>query len=326
MGRHGIGRRLTLRCLALVALAAAISAGPASGQSNEYSTQQWWLAIDDFMPKLWAEGNAMPMEELLIFEPGEGRAENRAMLFLSLGAEDCLRPAPQCSDAPLIARAEVAVTDGTLVFSNAVAGAETILWGPEPNLDDDLRARAVTGTARWSYSLDVDGVRLSLTDDLGRSRQFVRVMPDQLRTLRAGFMALGLPASEHWRCFLANATSAEPGLSDLSGDPSLVPPDFADFLEAATHVAALQVLAFDDPAAIRAAGDAYEPLMVPRIEGFIPPTTAEEHKALQRQRATTMMAIHGGPRDDTLPLSEDAIDAFARATSGDPAYAAMACA
>lgn len=82
----------------------------------------WWIAIDEWWPRIW-EGAGIPaMEELLIVD-ADGEVENRLLQFRTPDAKLCIESGGlYCSDAPVVAEAGVAVTDGRLEFLDRVEG------------------------------------------------------------------------------------------------------------------------------------------------------------------------------------------------------------
>ena len=195
----------------LLVVVFAILPLPATAQSSlAAQLPGWWISIDEVGHKpLWDRGVIVPMEELLIIDE-RLNFENRMMGFFRGDPESCSMGGP-CSDAPLIATGRLALavaSPGMLSIEDHRATTATL---DHKDVDRFIRERAVSTTRSWRFSLTSDGADLLLflrrqPDD--EPRAFVKVEPDRLRRLRAGFRMTELSAFKHWRCWITGATEA----------------------------------------------------------------------------------------------------------------------
>ena len=185
----------------------------------------WWIAIDRLFPNLYVTGRVAPMEELLVID-GQGRVEDRLMMFRGVDAQWCIDRKVQCSDAPPLARARVVVAGDQLTFTEVAAAENRI--DDRPEIDWALRPLTVTSTHSWTLSPGANGQLLTLRPNLLDTsrlaadvpvRTLARIDPTRLRRARAllaahGLSAAPLSASKHWRCLLANATANDPAFGN----------------------------------------------------------------------------------------------------------------
>src|SRR5262245_44892730 len=113
----------------------------------------WWIAIDSLFPQLH-EAGTWPMDELLIVG-SDGRVENRLIMFGAPLPEVCGDKKVFCSDAPISARARIAIVGDQLTFTESHK-ADNLLED-RPEWEFALRLLTVTGTASWTLSREVDG-------------------------------------------------------------------------------------------------------------------------------------------------------------------------
>ena len=186
----------------------------------------WWIAIDRLFPQFYETEGIVPMEELLIVG-SDGRVENRFMMFSGADADLCHGKKVHCSDAPISARARIAVAGDQLTFTESVKSDNLI--DDRPEMDFVLRFLTVTSTRSWTLSREVDGRLLVLRPNLLNTsrlianiptRTFAKIDPDRLRRLRAlphatDFFSASFSVTKHWRCFLANATANDPAFASL---------------------------------------------------------------------------------------------------------------
>jgi hypothetical protein len=325
-------------------LAASLACGLGGEPAYAASTRElagWWLAIDDTFPELWQRGNFAPSEELLIINR-DGRVEDRLMNFWSGTPENCDKT-QVCSDAPLVATARLAIKGEQLNFS----GRRTAKGPFVASRGSAAVAKAtVTATPRWTLALEGKGQRMVLANGNAKAtRTFARVAPENLRRLRAGMQAAALPAEEHWRCFLANATASDPAFAPIRGKDSAAPDFLARYLDAASYLATLDSMLArptpDDPAARKYIGNETEELLLEDYRDLRLPVTLADKKKLQAQRASIMQRVQeaapttqlaGAPASPAarpalvkVALNAAAIAALARARSDDPAAKALFC-
>ncbi len=211
----GCAARIARFCLVVVSLALG---GVMAAAQPAPRIAGWWIAIDDTFVRAWSSGGITAMEELLIIDD-DGRFENRVMGFWSVEAENCARERV-CSDAPLAARGRAGVDRGSLSLFD-IRRTDQPLDGER---DRAVRALLFSASPKWTITR-MDAVRgLLVLDGSGRGqRTFVRVEPDRLRRLRAGLVAAGLSAVDHWRCWVATPAGSS-SASVLQSDASLPEP------------------------------------------------------------------------------------------------------
>jgi hypothetical protein len=227
--RPSTARRATLARTAVIALAAAGLAAPASAATLR-DLAGWWIAIDETFPKLWQRGGAEAVEEVLVVN-ADGRVENRVMNFWSGSPQACAET-KVCADLPTAATARLALKGDKLT----VASRRDAPGRLDPKGDAAIRKLAVTATPAWTVALK--GRQLALTAP-GASRTFARVEPGQLRRLRAGMRVSGHAAEKHWRCFLANATTRDAAFAPVRSAKAAAPGFLDAYLRAASYLAAL---------------------------------------------------------------------------------------
>src|SRR5215475_6445505 len=161
----------------------------------------WWIAIDRLFPNLYVTGSVAPMEELVVID-GQGRVEDRLMMFRGVDAQWCIDRKVQCSDAPPMARARIVVADDQLTFTEVAAAENRI--DDRPEVDWALRPLTVTSTLSWTLSPGADGRVLTLRPNLldtsrlaadAPVRTLARIDPARLRRARALLAAYGLSAA-----------------------------------------------------------------------------------------------------------------------------------
>ncbi len=123
----------------------------------------WWIAIDRLFPNLYVTGGVAPMEELVVID-GQGRVEDRLMMFRGVDAQWCIDRKVQCSDAPPMARARVVVAGDQLTFTEVAAAENRI--DDRPEIDWALRPLTVTSTRSWTLSPGANRRILTLRPNL----------------------------------------------------------------------------------------------------------------------------------------------------------------
>jgi hypothetical protein len=209
----------------------------------------WWLAIDKIFQPLWEKGEIAVLEEFLIVS-ADGAVEDRLMrVDRNAGrALYCqLTHSTICSDAPLLAAARLVVGGGRL---RVLSRTETAIPLDSPTGDLIIRGLAITATPEWTFAFEEDGGRLVLTSaKTGSARILVKVEPDRLRRLHAGFVvadAFGRPRKDfrpsaftNWRCYLARATAGDRAFEPLDGAGYSQPSFLEDYLRVASYIHAL---------------------------------------------------------------------------------------
>jgi hypothetical protein len=181
----------------------------------------------------------------------------------------------------------------------------------------ELRARQPA----WTTVADPAGVRLVLRGpDAGVQRAFVKVEPDRLRRLLAGWKwseRLG-----NWRCYLANATAGDAAFASIRGADHEAPDFLEDFLHAASYLTAMQELGMRptaddaDPAQRRLAAVAIEQIMPERFDDVVAPKTNLEKRQLLARAYFLRARIAGQD-------AEQARAAIARVARGEPTALAV---
>jgi hypothetical protein len=289
----------------------------AAGTNATSNLAGWWLAIDPLFPTMWDKAGLRAMEELLIIDEG-GDVDDRAMQFFLPDAEFCTATKnPFCSDAPVVARARLSVSDGHLKVSGKVDGKASVFF-PDPELDRLYRRTVVTGTPSWSMLRSADGRVLTLRSDYSAlTRTLVKVDPDKLRRLRAGFLAMVVSALKHWRCFLANATANDHAFDAIRSGGNAAPDVLPDFLKAASYIASLDDAASrsvpddSDPEQRKLAGAPLERIMLERFPDIRIPSTASRRDALRARLKPLQARLAGQPTQVTSPLDDAELAALA---------------
>jgi hypothetical protein len=278
----------------------------------------WWLAIDPLFPTMWDKAGLRAMEELLIVDEG-GRVDDRAMQFFSPDAKFCTATKnPFCSDAPVVARARLSVSDGHLKVSGKVDGKVSVFF-PDPELDRLYRRTVVTGTPSWSMSRSAYGRVLTLRSDYSAlTRTLVKLDPDKLRQLRAGFLAMNVSALKHWRCFLSNATANDPAFGAIHSGGNATPGASPDFLNAASYIATLNdaasrsVLDDSDPKQRKLAAAPLERIMLERFPDIRIHGTASQRDALRVRLEALQARLAGKPTQVASLLTDAELAGLAR--------------
>ena len=283
--------------IAPVAFLVLMAAGSASAEvSGTPHLAGWWIALDNgAFPPLWQDGTMVAMEELLIIE-SDGRFENRMMTFYDVDLDYCAKQ-KLCSDAPLIAAGRIAVSGPTRATSKGriFASGNKLLFSDVSKTrnridtvrgDPIIHARSVTATSAWMVEgrVDVDDGVLFLRKAAGEEpRAFVKIAPEKLRRLRAGFIVSDLSATQHWRCYLASATGGDAKLMPLRNDKPM-PPVIRDYITAAHYFLTALIYAdrptLDDPdsAQRQLAAVAPEDLVTGSVAKLPQPRTVQERR------------------------------------------------
>jgi hypothetical protein len=268
MTRHLLKSICIAGCLTLAAPAAALTPRDLAG---------WWLAIDDVFPAL-GEKIAVATDELLVIAPN-GSVEDRVMFFRHPSAFVCAK-SKLCSDAPVMARAGLAIDGDKLSFADRMAAGD--------GAPSELAAAALTATPSWTVALSAGNSLMTLR--AGEvTRMLAKVAPERLKQLRAGMMTSALPAEKHWRCFLANATASDAAFAPLRKSKHAPPPFLADYLRVASYRSSLAAMGSlptaDDPDADRRALAAapVETLLVERFKDVDTPRTAADARRYRAQ-------------------------------------------
>ena len=180
-----------------------------------------------------ARGVAVAMEELLIVD-ANGRAEDRGLGFWSTSPSDCVN-SQECSDAPLIATARLAVKGDLVTVSERKETAQRI---NRANADPLIRRLAVTATPAWTVTY-AEGLLILRSATANITRAFARIEPNRLRRIRAGILVNELSAQEHWRCLFANATARDPAFAPLRTGSHAAPGFLDAYLHAASYLYSL---------------------------------------------------------------------------------------
>jgi hypothetical protein len=304
-----VARRLILSRLAAAALTLAVAFGSASSPAAAFEARDlvgWWVSVDDTFPVLIRAEAIVPMEELLVVSEN-GMAESRVMRFQPASAKLCAETggAGFCSDAPLVGRARLVLNGNRLEMRERTAGTSPI---DTPQMDPHIRNLAVSTTSEWTVVPERDGRRLvlhsavpawtteSAADGGARlrlksnpgdvRRTLVKIDPAALRAIWAGFDVSGLPPHKHWRCYLANATAADPAFADVFAPRRPPLPQLAGYLRVASYMTALQAMAMQpvgdhpDPEVRKLVAQPVEQLMFPRFAGLEPPATVADQRAI----------------------------------------------
>jgi hypothetical protein len=289
----------------LVAVFAAIAAAalvPVAARAIELrDLAGWWLAVDDTFPNLVQAQVVVPMEELVIVQP-DGTVENRMLLFNHPDPALCASTRSLCSDAPLLAHARLTVDAHGLAFAartEAAARIDTV------ETDVHIRRLALTAGASWTVRLLEGGRRLELratqpawtsvvdsagvrlvqrTPEVGVQRAFVKVTPDRLRRLWAGWKwseRIG-----NWRCYLANATAGDAAFATTRRAVGAAPDFLEQFLHVASYLTAIERLAAPptaddpDPDQRRLAAVPIEQMMLERFDDVPAPKSVLDKQQL----------------------------------------------
>jgi hypothetical protein len=146
-----------------------------------------------------------------------------------------------------------------------------------------LELRATQPT--WTTIADASGVRLVFREpQAGVQRTFVKVEPDRLRRLWAGWK--WSERSGNWRCYLANATADDSAFALIRRSGSERPNFLEDFLHAASYLTTIEQVGMrptaDDPDPSRRAlvAAAIEQMMLERFDDVAAPKSYLEKRQL----------------------------------------------
>lgn len=304
----------------------------------------WWIAIDRLFPNLYVTGGVAPMEELVVID-GQGRVEDRLMMFRGVDAQWCIDRKVQCSDAPLMARARVLVAGDQLTFTEVAAAENRI--DDRPEIDWALRPLTVTSTRSWTLSPGANGRILTLRPNLLDTsrlaadvpvRTLARIDPTRLRRARAllaahGLSAAPLSASKHWRCLLANATADDPAFEQLREQPRATPRFIDGAMKVASYVIAVNEMwrrrlpNDDKPDARKLATVPLERLLTETFQDIREPTNVSEHDALAARYRALRLRITGYTTGEVpeIALTQEELLDFATAISGGPEARKLFC-
>ena len=303
----------------------------------------WWIAIDRLFPGASETQGIVPMEELLIVG-SDGRVENRFMMFSGPDADLCHGKKVHCSDAPISARARIAVDGDQLTFAESVKSDNLI--DDRPEVDLVLRLLTVTSTRSWTLSREVDGRLLVLRPNLSNASRLIaniptrvlaKIDPGRLRRLRALPRAAASFSSfsygRHWRCFLANATADDPAFASLRDRPRTVPSFLDDAAKAASYFMALSEAAGAWVQGEQTVTGLRNPADV-SVERFLlehfpdiraPSTAAERARSSKRNRDLTLRLRGETVGTGFPPLTDRELAALARASGDDPEAKRLFC-
>ena len=304
----------------------------------------WWIAIDRLFPQFYETEGIVPMEELLIVG-SDGRVENRFMMFFGPDADLCHGKKVHCSDAPISARARIAVAGDQLTFTESVKSDNLI--DDRPEMDFVLRFLTVTSTRSWTLSREVDGRLLVLRPNLLNTsrlianiptRTFAKIDPDRLRRLRAlphatDFFSASFSVTKHWRCFLANATANDPAFASLRDRPRAVPAFLDDAAKAASYFVPLDearhawVRGEQTATGLRNPADVpVERFLIAQFPDISMPSTEAEKEPLRKRMLDMILRLRGETVGTGVhPLTDRELTALARASGDDPEAKRLFC-
>jgi hypothetical protein len=198
-----------------------------------------WIAIDDGFPGLVAAGVLLPTEEILHVSP-DGRAESRLMTITALETHYMCATGWGCSDMLPVWEAKAELTGGNLVFRNREATTE----GAKVTREEQRLAAGLTliaTSSHWVASFEAGGNRLRLETG-AMTRVFARIDPERMNRLRGALLPLAISYGTHWRCFMSNATAADPALDAIGGPRRAPGAWFEDYLAAAAELHRLDII------------------------------------------------------------------------------------
>jgi hypothetical protein len=221
----------------------------------------WWLSLDgEFPATFWVVAGGM--------------IEVRSIQFGLVSPAECAK-LKRCSDAPLTSAARLTIKGNELHLS-------------ESRIADRGQPLPTMRAGTWTAVLSASNRLMTLRDG-NQQTMLVKVEPDRLRRLRAGLMMSGLPADKHWRCFLANATAADPAFAPLRKTKRATPAFLNDYLRVASYRSSLATMGAqptaDDVEAERRALVGVETLMLERFKDIEPPRTAADVRRYRAQVA-----------------------------------------
>lgn len=324
----------------VVCLASMLATGPSRAEfRGAEHLAGWWLSVDDVaFPPLWRAGAILAMEELLVIDR-QGGFQSRMMMFQPPRAADC-RDGNLCSDAPLLASGAVAVAGGDLVFSG-VSHTPLVVDGAEA--DPVIRTRTLPAHPRWQVEGEATATSglLRLQSAPGAEpRVFIKVEPDLLRRVRAGFLVQQASAVRYWRCYLGRVGG------DLAASGRLDPhPSVRAYLGVASlavtldHLRELPIADDPDPALRPLFAHRPELPLVEAFADFPPPATAEERRSralawfvLEQVRqgqtweaATAMVRQASGVADLDVPVEAEARAIWQRISQDVDLYERLFC-
>ena len=337
--------RAVRRCVLAVCVGMATTIVAIGSQSRSVLAAEasdlagWWIAIDDSFVIADMRGEITAIVELLVIDAGN-RVEDRMVRFDVPSLGDCLS-VQLCSDAPLVGRARLAIANDTLTILERaeVPGRLDITNG-----DPFIRKTAITSTPRWTMQREAAGNRIRLAAKGGAKRLLVRIDPDRMRRLFAGFLFAEKPGLDKWRCFLANATAGDQSFAPIHTAQTVAPSFLENFLYAASYEQALRA-AFrvptgddPDPEKRKLLGVSLERLMVEHFDDIRSPTTLVEMNLILsrlvflRERAegrTAQEVRERYPERDArgldVPLTDENIKALALIKAGGPEVRRLFC-
>lgn len=325
--------------LAAAALTLAVMFGPAGRTAAAFEARDlvgWWISIDDTFPALIRGDTVVSMEELLVIGE-DGVAESRIMKFQPAGAVICAQlGASVCSDAPLAGRARPTLDGNRLQMREHTAATDAI---DTSQMDPHIRNLVVPATSEWTVVPERGGRRLvlhsagpawtaeSAADGSARirlksnqgdvRRTLVKIDPDALRAIWAGFVYSGLPPHKHWRCYLANATASDGAFADILAPQHPPMSHLAGYLRVASYMTALDALLVQpvgdhpDPEIRKLVGQPVDQLMHTRFAGLQPPAALAEGRSIAARRVYLAARAQGA-------TDEAARAAIAAITRGEP--------
>jgi hypothetical protein len=198
-----------------------------------------WIAVDDGFPRLVASGMLVPTEEILHIGP-DGRAESRLMHTTGLETHYMCATGWGCSDTLPVRMAKAELNGGALAFSNRrpAPGTEKITK-PAQLLAASLTL--IAASPQWVVSLEADGARARFESG-SMTRHFAKIDPDRLNKLRSALMPLAVSYTQHWRCFLSNATAGDPAFDAVGGPRRSPGAWFEHYLTAVAEYHRLNIL------------------------------------------------------------------------------------
>jgi hypothetical protein len=264
----------------IAATATLLAGAPAVHALDARELAGWWIAIDETFPKLWAQHDLAPIEEILFINP-DGRVRNRVLNFWAGSPQACVER-NVCSDLPIATAARLQIGGQRLSFTGLTSSDVRL----DANGNDvPIRRELVTATADWTVTADRD--RITLRTNAGKLRVLARIEPDRMRRIYAGMRASGLPVAETWRCYLANATARDSAFAPLRAGRSTTTPEFLDrYLDLATYLVAIRSamdsVAIDepDPERNKLLAPGTEEFLVQQSEDILTPPSNEGRERL----------------------------------------------
>ena len=198
-----------------------------------------WIAVDDGFPRLVAAGLLLPSEEILRIA-ADGSAQSQIMTTTGRETHFMCATGWGCSDMLPVQEAKAEVNGGSLIFVNRQPTAESTKITQQTQL---LAAglTLIATSPQWVVSLEAGGTRARFESG-NMTRHFARIDPERLNKLRGALDPLEVSYTDHWRCFLSNATAGDPAFDRLGGPRQKPGAWFEDYLTASAQYHRLDLL------------------------------------------------------------------------------------